>query len=115
MEIVIHQTLLTPDIRSKTESVETTLPSKAWASAGSPGVEIVDLLLALYSGGQIQDLRRDCLDSESCRWVVPCEERVSHHSLPVTHAATLHHDIELEERERSDVEARLDQMFEVKG
>jgi hypothetical protein len=32
----IHQTLLTPDIRSKTESVETTLPSKAWASAATP-------------------------------------------------------------------------------
>src|SRR2546422_1896501 len=83
--------------------------------SGHAGVEIVDLFLTLDSRGQIQDLRGECLHSGSCCGVVPGQKRVSHHPLTVAHSATLHHDIKLEERERCQVEARVDQMCEVKG
>ena len=83
--------------------------------SGNTGVEIIDLPLALYSGSQIQDLRREWFHPGRGCWVVPCEERVPRHSLAGAHPATLHHDIKLEEREGCEVEDRLDQMCEVKG
>src|SRR3989442_15934612 len=63
------------------------------------GVKIVDLFFALYSRGQIQDLRRECLHPGNCYWVVPGQERVFHHSFTAVHPATLHHDIKLAECE----------------